>query len=648
MFRIFLIVGIYYLLTIQLKSQDTTVSVHDSIPINSIDFTSSKLVNTFLLNNQAILEYELFDGKLTLNQKYNGSTQKNSKTVKDSFNNDSSFTEIVNMDYEEYDIKLFFPIWDSMNFVVNQNLFLYSVTRDIGINKMDKFSVASGFRYIFNKESFLELNGGIERNYLLGISYLGKLLNIEGNLTEINIEDYNIQSSLKGNYIDLTKNRKNMNLDFKYNMFKKFDEFDIIDFELNYKLLYYDNLPPINISGSKFIEVETRNENQINSKIKFDFAVFNSFYGLFDISIQKIWIDKFYKQYYDSISNTGVTRNRNDLELSFLTEGKYKTSTFIQTAGIYFNIKTQDNNVLNTYHINDADYNHYKADEAMFDLDGNTTRFYLRTDWLPNQKETIKFEYSVSLYQHDTPSKDDNTDRDEFTSIINAVFIHKFDDALKFSIDGNLQFNHHVYIKSQMSANNYWERIISLKSKISWLTRYFIINPEFEIISKYTNYDFEEDSSLNLIGYSYSDRQIAYKDSINIKLGKLLSLQFNVNLRYIETGVFFWKSFSESPQSSRLENYIKAMLFTNFIDNVINIGCGIKYYSITQKSLINFGNNELTPGDYYVSLGPAVDLTINFSNGSNISLQGFYEFQNVNNFIFKEAPIFYLTTKIVL
>jgi len=312
---------------------------------------------------------------------------------------------------------------------------------------------------------------------------------------------------------------------------------------------------------------------------------------------------------------------------------------------MYFDLKTLENNVLNTYNINDKDYNLYKANEAMFDIDGHTTRFYLQTNWEPYQNENIKFEYSVSLYQHDTPSKDDNTDRDEFSSIINAVFTHRFNDALKFSLEGDAQFFHHVYIKSQMSANNKWERNIRLKPKISWLTHYFILNPEFELLANYINYDFE-DSTLRMMGTS--NRQISYKDSIIINLGKMLSLQLNINLRYFERGILFWKTFSESPQSSSLEKFIKPMLYTNLLENVVNVGCGIKYYSLTQKSLINYVNTEIIPGNFYISVGPEVDFKVNFASGSNITLQGCYEFQNVNDVIFKTVPIFFLTTKIVI
>ncbi|MBI5324100.1 MAG: hypothetical protein HZB41_02275 [Ignavibacteriae bacterium] len=649
-FRIIVIPFMFFLFINQLKSQDSTLFITDSIPIKSIYFNSSKLENTFILNNTANFEVGLFEGKLIFEQKYNGSSRKIPKTIhvkiNDTESKDSSYTIIENSDLEDYELKFLFPVWNSLNFIINHNLNYYSFSGEIGINKMEKLNGSAGFRYLFNNESFIEFSGGLEKNNVATLSYSGKLFNIEGYLTDIYIEDYLIQTKLKGNYSDLTKNRKNMNIDLKYLMNKKFDSEDDIDFEMYYKLSYIDYLPSIKTGNSDFNEIETRTENIIGSLLNINFALSNSLFGLLNLTIEKSWYEKFYKTYYVEYNYTGISKSLNKFNLSFLAEEKYKTSDFVQIAGLYFQLQSKVSEVANTRNINDYEYNILKKEEAMFDEDVNTTKLYFQTIWMPNNNEILKLDYSVSLTQNNTPSIFEYSDRDEYNSFVNLTFQHKFNDNLRFSLGSYIQLKHLVYIKSQSSANNNWERDISFKPGINWNTNYFKMNPGFELLVKYISYDFESDT----IPYprSSSNRIIKYQDSITIKFWKSLSLQINVNLIYYEIGVFYWNDFSETPTTSNFEKYIKAMLLTSYMNNSVNIGLGVKYYNTINKSLLKFSENDNSLENKYISIGPAVDLSFNFPSGSYITLQGCYEFQNVNYTIYKLIPIFHLNTKIVL
>ena len=108
--------------------------------------------------------------------------------------------------------------------------------------------------------------------------------------------------------------------------------------------------------------------------------------------------------------------------------------------------------------------------------------------------------------------------------------------------------DHLVFLKAERSAMNNWNRIFQFNPGIYYNTKSFMMMPQFEILANYTVYDFENISP-DVKSFSY--RQVGYKDSIFIYLGKMFSLQTNINISYFERGILYWKSFSENSTKSK-------------------------------------------------------------------------------------------------
>jgi hypothetical protein len=640
----------FVLIISPLTAQDTLSIMQEPIGKNSIFIGANKLVNTFLFNGNAMLDFDLFGGNLTVMQQYRGTTLSSFNFVSDTVYKDTLSTDSVKKDSiiqkkvrnnittdnEILNIKYCLPVWNNISFVAENN-WIYG-----SYNKLGRLNGSAGLRlypmtYTIlnpllrgeinnNTASYVELKGGIEKNNQLGVNVLGPLFQLNGNLADYVFEGNNIQASLLSDYTGLRSGRENADIDYRSSLDRNFDEYDKIHLEADYRLMSRDYLSLLAVNDN-ILPIETWIDSRINTGAKLDFALTNYLFGLLDFSIQKVWKNRYYKDFISSYSSTGVSRKRDELGMSFTAEGKYKVSGFLQNVGLSFSINNSENKVFKNFNISNIDLNIIKETEGMLDYNDYTTRFYMQTYWQPTIKDSIRFEYSVSLYQYNTPSLNNYDDRDEFSSIMSGSYSHKFNNSFKFTLTGEIQLYHLVYLNAQSSSNNKWNRNIRLRPKIFWATDFFEVNPELEILANYIAYDFEDTTYLLK---SNSFRQLSYKDSITFFLGKMLSLQSYLNFRYSENGILFWNTFSELPQSKHLEKFVKIMLSDKFKDNSI-ASVGVRYYAYN-----------------LYSIGPEAELKIILFKGSYISLDGWYEFQNIGPGSYRTFPDFYLTTKINL
>ncbi|MCL5990930.1 MAG: hypothetical protein M1419_02360 [Bacteroidetes bacterium] len=630
LFRIILIIiqiiSFYYL-----DAQDSTIKSELPPIKNLITVSTVKLTNTLLFNGDALLDFDIFGGNLKIVQRYKGTTikyyrdtTKIDSTIKDTVKYDTTYPRInyLNItDIEIFKMNYSHPIDDFLS-IVAENNWIYG-----SYNNLSRLNGTAGLRFNTSAKSFLEFKGGLEKNNQIGVNYLGPIINLEGRLFDLLLEDYHINSSFNSEYIKLKNNRKNADIDFGLFIDKKFDEYDRIHFNVNYLMMFRDQLSFLRLESITSTPIESWFDSKIASNLNFNFGLFENFFGNIDFSVQNNWKNRYFQDYIPNYNITGINKKRETFGISFLGEIKYQTSKFKQIIGLLFSSGNDENKISKNYNINDVGFNYLKEIEKLFDYSENTTRLYLLTEWEPTFKDKINIETSVSLNQRDTPSEQDNTDGDLFSSLINFNYLHKFNNSLFLNLFADMDFYHQVYIKSKMSNDNKWRKYISLKSKISWFTSYFTMNPELEIFANYEDYDFVDSLS---ISNNRSSRQLSYRDSITIFLGKVLSLQSYINIRYNEKGIIFWENFSVLPTSIDFEKFFKIMLSGKFSDNYF-AAVGLRYYSFA-----------------LLSIAPEIDIKLFLLGQSYISLQGWYDFQNISKPDFRQIANFFLTTKIVL
>src|SRR4030095_96829 len=141
-----------------------------------------------------------------------------------------------------------------------------------------------------------------------------------------------------------------------------------------------------------------------------------------------------------------------------------------------------------------------------------------------NEMNRIELTGNASILKYDTQSDENFDDRDEVGFVI--YLAHRFNNLknllLTTSIDLNLY--HTVYIFSQKSSNNNWNRILRFTSKSFFTPADWFRNiGTFNVLANYTVYDFEDIvSSVQ----SYSFRQVNLKDSMIVNFTKHIGADF--------------------------------------------------------------------------------------------------------------------------
>ncbi|MGA2296199.1 MAG: hypothetical protein ABSG15_01465 [FCB group bacterium] len=629
LFKILFLSVIFFILFLNsAQSQLSIFPVFGDTLQNTVNIGTEKIVNSFIFTGNLFNKFDLSFGRLTINQTYRGNAiQTNINAFRDD---------------EKLNVELNIPVTKNISEFDSLNWLYSADSRSIGINKLERLNGKVGLSYNFTNKTFFEFSGGVERNNQVGVTSIGPIFNTMGNLSNFQIEDVRINSNIWGEYMKLNYDRLNADLDWRLAVTKSYDPDNNISFDAGYKLLNRDFLSTFANDTTGKLITEGRFDNIERADLNVNFSLSSNFFGAIDLSFNNENVDKSYKIYLPDNPISGVLERLNVFQYNISIEGKMKLSNYVQNAVLSFETRNESNKIDKKYNIDDFDLQNLRSIDNQRDNISYRTRFYTKIDCKPFSRDSFKFNYAVSLFQYDTPSPLNFDDRDEFNTIINGTYSHIFTSNLNASITAEIQFNHLVFLKAERSAMNNWNRIFRISPCVQYTTNSFMMMPQFEVLSNYTVYDFDTITP-GLKSFSY--RQIGYKDSIFIYLGKMFSLQTNINIRYFERGIFDWKSFSETPQNQNFEQFTRVLLIKNFSPGMF-AGCGVKYYRLMQGDIAN-GANIVNENKYsQISIGPETIFRIQFKSGSSLTFDGWYELQNVNYIYYTKIPNFLILTSI--
>lgn len=168
-------------------------------------------------------------------------------------------------------------------------------------------------------------------------------------------------------------------------------------------------------------------------------------------------------------------------------------------------------------------------------------------------QDSLIFQNSASRLQYDTPDSSNFDDRDELRTIHLIEWTHLFSHSFQMKIGGNVRLRHLVYLFSQKSADNNWNRIFNIYSDLNYSRlRNFEFKQRAEVLANYTDYDFEY---LLQQVKSYVFREFSITDSLFWRLFGQTNLSAYYRLEYEENGRLFWDAFSEQPLLNRHNHY---------------------------------------------------------------------------------------------
>ena len=236
--------------------------------------------------------------------------------------------------------------------------------------------------------------------------------------------------------------------------------------------------------------------------------------------------------------------------------------------------------------------------------------------------DTIALSGSGSLLRYDTPSTENNDDRDELWYIINLAASHRINRYLTLRLLAGANLIHLVYLPSATSGNNTWNRVLRLSPRVEYTPSDDITTLNtFEVLANYTVYDFEYPSSPVR---SFAFRQFAFIDSSSWKLTQRLTLEWFNNIKLYERGELQWDSFSERPVNYFEDKTYAGTVRYAMLPRSLLFSIGIRYFSQRRYA---YSGQERNLEDFFRSLGPTTSVSWLLHERTALTVQGWYEHQ---------------------
>ncbi len=238
-----------------------------------------------------------------------------------------------------------------------------------------------------------------------------------------------------------------------------------------------------------------------------------------------------------------------------------------------------------------------------------------------SKDHSLNLQGSGNLLRYDTPSEQNDDDRDELWYAFTAGSSHRLSRSLFVEITADAHLMHLVYLNSTRSASNTWNRVLRLAPKFDFIPSSVLFTSNtFEVLANYTSYDYEFPSS-PIRSFAY--RQFSFHDSSTYRLTRRLSLVWMHHLKFYEQGQFRWDDFSELPV-----NYYEDKLYLASVRYYLNPGLlfsvGFRYFS---QIRYNYRASERQVDRFLRSTGPSTEIAWKPNDRTSWSVQGWYERQ---------------------
>lgn len=232
--------------------------------------------------------------------------------------------------------------------------------------------------------------------------------------------------------------------------------------------------------------------------------------------------------------------------------------------------------------------------------------------------DTLGFSAATVKLQYDSPSEENFDDRDELVVLTGFRWARRFSPELLGTLNGDLAMRHTVYIFSERSANNTWNRVLRLSpgSELR-LGQSFVNKNAAEIVANYTVYDFEQTVQGQR---SFSLRQLTLIDSTTFRLSGPFWLESALHFRWYERGELRWSAFTVRPVQFFQEQTVSIAVQRR--GEHWNLSAGIRYFEQSRYGYKGAERNFLGRLRNY---GPTAQVQYILSAGSRILLDGWYQ-----------------------
>lgn len=572
-------------------------------------YGTDKIANTFLFSSDAIVQHTLPIGTdYIFKKRYRGSIMRT--------------TTIAIQDNLTAQGLLKHQLYGSFH-VLGQ--FLYSTrsdSRDIALQSAKRMGGYMGLGYR-GDIMLAEAYAGYEANQQLGINGGGSSVFARIEHFPISLgEGLMVRSFGSAQYTVIDSTRRMADIDISLNAFTINDDSgNRLSLELRSMLLNRDFYSPQGSQG--ILAVEQRKEQRHRALADIGIEILPKVMAEFTINAEIADIARQFQKPITEFTTTSINRNLQEFTVNVSGGILYQhDSGLMVKSGFSLFTRDEKNAVIPLFAIDQDQLDIIRKQEFQRDNISNRFRVFSLGQFVLGQRDTIGYDVSASLLRYDTPSFQNNDDRDEQLIVGSMFWKRSITKHLSMNISGVMQQTHFVFLKSERSSFNNKNSSIRFLPSLHWVNQSFEMHPQFEVLANYTVFDFELPGTAMR---SFSFRQFSYRDSIIHRFNQGWSMEANLFVRRFDRGIMSWSEFSETPITMSTEQFFKFLMFVPTIGG-FRIGLGGRLYRLLQEPYQQSTSQSQLQSETLI-YGPEMYGMMSYRDGSSLSLRSWYEWQ---------------------
>lgn len=469
--------------------------------------------------------------------------------------------------------------------------------------------------------------GGYSINKQVGTTDRGPIYGFESFINDLDFTDFSLRSELKFENEDISP-RKNLLRYFNLFVHNTFNPNVLNSFNTKFTQSRKDFYFPADSITSNQFDIVNNIEGRTESIYLFqDRLRYDGFLDVFSLELsgRLNWRNIDRDTRYRSLDNQ--SQNIFDTKIEELGIGAessllYKTNNI--EGALHLNYFERDEKHL-TKRFEGVDESFYEQKKELESRKNNNSgRATISLLGKINLSSTDRFSVSIfhSKLKYDTPSLNNDDDRDEILSIARLRYSKFLSPFFELFVNLEGTYSHIVYIFASRSANNNINRVLRFSTGGYYRGARFSSLNNFEVSANYTVYDFEDVAS-NLRSISF--RQFTATDSTRWNISKKIALIVNGYVKLTNQGDLDWEEFAERPR-----RYLQEIFATPKLAYLMNnalFALGIRYFSL---NTFNYEERTKIPDTKFLTIGPLLEIVIG-SPSLYLKVNSWYEFISMND-----------------
>ncbi|MCC2545859.1 hypothetical protein LJY25_05340 [Hymenobacter sp. BT175] len=227
--------------------------------------------------------------------------------------------------------------------------------------------------------------------------------------------------------------------------------------------------------------------------------------------------------------------------------------------------------------------------EAVKDIKEQTTYWQAELTWLPSPRHSLSLLGTAQLLRVDTPSKDNEQDRDEAQHLGRLTLTSRWSGGFRTTLAVGSEYRQFVFIKASQSAENYTDRVLHWEPGFTWAPGRLSIRSTYHLWVSYQVRDRLSEQVKNR-----ASRVLEQQQNLAFQCTPRLLASVDYVRRENRIGLLNWSEFKESPLDTTITHDLSASLKQGWAGLRGQSSIRLGYRFLEQR---NQGRASLLPSD---------------------------------------------------